>query len=161
MNKGKKIKDNVIKVLVPQAKPFRSPSNPSSSWSPYKYHNVDQVKTSQNQSNSANQQENMKREGRQHGTFTKAPSKPSNHSKFTGKSHPSFNSKDKIKGANKLQSHNVELRYDEIVVLRVRGKDHGEVMPADRKLKLDRCSAWDLLDQIETSYLDFDDRYDQ
>jgi hypothetical protein len=49
------------------------------------------------------------------GLFTKVPSKPTNHSKFTGKCskprctgcqmHPSSKSKDKTKGSHKVKSH--------------------------------------------------------
>ncbi|KAL8136582.1 hypothetical protein V2J09_002583 [Rumex salicifolius] len=103
------------------------------------------------------------------GIFTRVPTKPTNHSKFTGKCgrarcsdchlHPSWKSKDKIKGARtKLRSTSgLDVGHGGLIEWRVMAKYDDESWAYD-KLMLDSQSASDILYELRTD--DLDDEFD-
>ncbi|KAG7985781.1 hypothetical protein I3843_03G045500 [Carya illinoinensis] len=94
------------------------------------------------------------------GLFTKVPSKPTNHSKFTGKCgtprctgchvHPTGKSKLKAKGAQKLKSNDFKIN-SRLVSWRVVDGQPG--------LNFPRISATDLLDHLSSDYINDDEVY--
>ncbi|KAL2500136.1 EF-Hand 1 [Abeliophyllum distichum] len=96
------------------------------------------------------------------GMFTKVSSKPTNHSKFTGKCgrprcngchiHPACKAKDKAKGTQKLRSSSDVV--SNLITWRVVDTKPG--------FKFSSSSATDILDQLTYPYIDDDcDMYDQ
>ncbi|XP_041006436.1 uncharacterized protein LOC121251158 [Juglans microcarpa x Juglans regia] len=92
------------------------------------------------------------------GLFTKVPSKPTNHSKFTGKCatprctgchvHPTSKSKLKAKGAQKLKSNDVMIN-SRFVSWRVVDGQPG--------LNFSSISATDLMDHLSSDYMNDDE----
>uniref|UniRef100_A0A2N9F7S7 Uncharacterized protein n=1 Tax=Fagus sylvatica TaxID=28930 RepID=A0A2N9F7S7_FAGSY len=92
------------------------------------------------------------------GLFTKVPSKPTNHSKFTGKCgtsectgchiHPACKSKNKTKGTHKLKSHDV-VSNSRLISWRVMDRQPG--------LNLSGSSATDILAQLYSDHINNDD----
>jgi hypothetical protein len=95
------------------------------------------------------------------GLFTKVPSKPTNHSKFTGKCgtqrcngchvNPACKSKPKTKGAQKLKSCDVVVS-SRLISWRVVDGQPG--------LNFSGVSATDLLDHVSGDYINDDEVYD-
>ncbi|GAA0167954.1 hypothetical protein LIER_43804 [Lithospermum erythrorhizon] len=94
------------------------------------------------------------------GLFTKVSQKPTNHSKFTGKCgrpkcischiHPASKSKDKVKGTQKMRSHDVVSNY-KLITWGVGDSGSG--------LKFSGVSATGILDLLGNNY--YVDNYDE
>ncbi|KAL5581284.1 hypothetical protein UlMin_013726 [Ulmus minor] len=95
------------------------------------------------------------------GLFTRVSSKPTNHSKFTGKCsqprctgchfHPSCKAKDKTKGTQKLKSSDVVSNYRLLTWRVVDGRPG---------LNYSGISATKILDQLSRSHLDDEEEYE-
>ncbi|KAL4653239.1 hypothetical protein ACB092_01G288000 [Castanea dentata] len=96
------------------------------------------------------------------GLFTKVPSKPTNHSKFTGKcgtpgctgchDHPARKSKNKIKGTHKLKSHDV-VSNSRLISWRVMDRKPG--------LNFSGFSATGILDHLYNDHINDNDDDDE